>query len=432
MAVTLAEYKADFGSGAPTLVTTPVTGDVALLVYANTGGGSPAAVSGLGGTWTKVGTWSASGDNSGTGTGSFAGTFHQKVLEYWVCYNPTTAGAITVTGSHGGQMAYLVRGLPAGSTATASAVETTNAVDRPGPSQNASSGSFVLAHGLFTDVGGITFPGTCAPAAGWTSASTGLASGWCNTWHSYRVPTESSATAHQIIPTQTSTAEPDLVGQVVLAPPTAAQVESVYAETLVTGTPAAQVESTYAEALVTGTPAAQVESTYAEVLVPSTPTYGIAFPLSVGLTGALGQSALIATATMPIRVATSATAETIRRSAATLGLRVGFGPGRPSVTANFPLRVGLVGGWPSVAANFPLKVGFGPGRPSVVANLPLMVGFGPGRPSVVANLPLMVGLSGEAKKVDAWRLWTGTEEIALSLEGEWNGSAVAPLLLVVT
>lgn len=46
-------------------------------------------------------------------------------------------------------------------------------------------------------------------------------------------------------------------------------VETVYAEALVTGTPPAQIESLYTEALVTGTPPAQIESAYVEVLAPT-------------------------------------------------------------------------------------------------------------------------------------------------------------------
>ncbi len=49
----------------------------------------------------------------------------------------------------------------------------------------------------------------------------------------------------------------------------AARVESLYAETLATGTPNAQVESVYSEALAAGSPYIQVEGVYTETLINS-------------------------------------------------------------------------------------------------------------------------------------------------------------------
>jgi hypothetical protein len=51
--------------------------------------------------------------------------------------------------------------------------------------------------------------------------------------------------------------------------PSNAQVETVYAETLVLGTPQAQVETVYIESLVLGSPKGQVETMYVEMLVPA-------------------------------------------------------------------------------------------------------------------------------------------------------------------
>lgn len=215
MAVTLVEFVKTIDSGNPALVSTPAVGDVAVVVVCSINQHTATAVSGLGGTWTSIHSFTTAGGS---------GSFHQKNISYWRCDNPTTAGTVTVTvvggGAQGGRFLYLVRGLTSGTTVAAS-VESFTAGPRPGPSQMAKVGSFVIDHAQMTDVGGFVIPDVLIPSTGWTHLYLGLSEGWDQLWHTYRIPTESTDTAHQTSPQQTNN-DNDLTSQMVLwslAPP---------------------------------------------------------------------------------------------------------------------------------------------------------------------------------------------------------------------
>ena len=217
-----------------TLTTTPVAGDVLVLVHKSLGVNNQPVVSvtGCGATWAP----------------GYSGTR----IHFWTGTGATTAGAITLTQTSGDAQAtvYNVRGLTSGAISdgqTASAGGTTLA----GVSQTAYLNQIVIASGIVAAASGgvgLTYPSSQTPS-GWTTASI-VSSSIGKAGDAYRIPT---TTAAHTTSTTVSTSATQEVSSILLGVSGAtgtAAVDAVIVHALGHGVSDARVDAVIAHALM--------------------------------------------------------------------------------------------------------------------------------------------------------------------------------------
>lgn len=289
-------------SGTCSIATTPAAGDKVFVVVdlktsSNNQTPTSVSVSGLGGTWVQRDRQAVTGGSGNVGVAH----------ELWECANPTSSGTVTVSwtnNSQGTLRIMTVRGFTGATVVSGSNTQNTAAVTGTftGPSANAQIGGLVIAaqYDGFANTSNGSLFSTVVPSTGWT-IGTPLQPGIGGKWNvGYRLPTEATATGHRTdFDNAGFSGGPALITEWIVTPSTVigAQVEVVYAETLVAMTPDARVESVYAEVLdIPALTTAQVEGVYVEVLAetaPAIPTTTVAFPAGVafGVTAASGVTA---------------------------------------------------------------------------------------------------------------------------------------------